>query len=118
MLKQIVIVFVTLLCLAAPIATAAIEQGRRAIIYDGVVTEVAAPPAAVAAPNSTDLWITLADWVATGTVGGFDPALQRSAAAQSRQLELQAPGLGFVRRRARLQNQLSEGSAEARPQTG
>ena len=41
--------------------SAVAEPNRRTIIYDGAVTEVAAPPAALTVSNPADLWITLAD---------------------------------------------------------
>src|SRR5437868_701330 len=59
MSKRMLIVCFILLSLA--VAVAAAEPGRRTIIYDGVVTEVAAPPTALPAGNAADLWITLAD---------------------------------------------------------
>jgi hypothetical protein len=58
MSKRIFIVCATLLCLAASVAA---EPGRRTVIYDGVVTEVAAPPVSSPASNPADLWVTLAD---------------------------------------------------------
>jgi hypothetical protein len=50
-----------MLCLATPVASPAAEPVRRTIIYDGVVTEVATPPAGLPATKSPDLWVTLAD---------------------------------------------------------
>jgi hypothetical protein len=51
----------TLVCLMVSDTLSAAERGRRSIIYDGVVTEVAAPPASLPAPNSADLWVTLSE---------------------------------------------------------
>lgn len=61
MSKRILITCAALLCLAAPVTSSAAEPGRRTIIYDGVVTEVAGQPASVPATKSPDLWITLTD---------------------------------------------------------
>lgn len=52
------IVFLILSGLA--VALVAAEPNHRTIIYDGVVTEVAASPA-LSAANASDLWVTLAD---------------------------------------------------------
>lgn len=49
-----------LLFLFASVAIAA-QRGRLTIIYDDVITEVAASPASMPASKSADLWITLAD---------------------------------------------------------
>lgn len=61
MSKQILMVCATLVCLMVSGTLSAAERGRSTIIYDGVVTEVAAPPASLPAPNSADLWVTLSD---------------------------------------------------------
>lgn len=39
----------------------AANDGSRAVIYDGIVTEVAVPPTTFPATNSADLWVKLAD---------------------------------------------------------
>ena len=54
-------VWATLVCLMVFVTSSAASPGRRTIIYDGVVTEVATPPVSVPAPNSADLWVTLSD---------------------------------------------------------
>jgi len=60
MANRMFIVLIILLSLA--VAVVAVEPGRRTIIYDSVVTEVAAPGA-----NTADLWITTSDLMrATG----------------------------------------------------
>lgn len=61
MSKQILMAGATLVCLMVSGTLSAAERGRRTIIYDGVITEVAAPPASLPAPNSADLWVTLSD---------------------------------------------------------
>ena len=62
MSKQILMVCATLVCLmVSGTSLSATEPGRRIIIYDGLVTGVAAPPASLSAPNSADLWVTLSD---------------------------------------------------------
>lgn len=50
----------TFVCMMTSVTSSAAERGRT-IIYDGVVTEVVAPPAPLPAPNSADLWVTLSD---------------------------------------------------------
>jgi hypothetical protein len=59
MSKRMFIVLLILLGLA--VAVVAAEPSRRIIVYDGAVTEVAAPPAALLASGAADLWITVAD---------------------------------------------------------
>jgi hypothetical protein len=61
MTKRAFIVYAALLFLAAPVAAQAAGPDRRTVIYDGVVTEVAAPPSSFAASGPSDLWVTLAD---------------------------------------------------------
>ena len=61
MSKQILMVCATFVCLMVSVTSSAAEPGRPTIIYDGVVTEVAVPPASLPAPNSADLWVTLSD---------------------------------------------------------
>ena len=60
MSKRMLVVCASLVCLMVPVTSAA-EPGRRTIIYDTVVTEVAAAPASLPAPDSADLWVTLSD---------------------------------------------------------
>ena len=60
MSKKMFMVWATLVGLMVFVTSSAAAPGRT-IIYDGVVTEVAAPPASLPAPNSADLWVTLSD---------------------------------------------------------
>lgn len=52
--------FLILLFLFASVAAAS-EKGKRTIIYDGVITEIAASPSSMPPSKSPDLWVTLAD---------------------------------------------------------
>lgn len=61
MSKQLLIVCVCLLCIAISITASAAEKTQRTIIYEGIITEVAAAPASVSASDSADLWVKLAD---------------------------------------------------------
>jgi hypothetical protein len=62
MKKMLFLISATLLCLASAFSAmaAATATGTRVVIYDNVATEVAPPPATLAAV-SDDLWVTLAD---------------------------------------------------------
>ena len=62
MLKVLICTAIASLLTAA--TTLAAEPGRTTVIYDGVATEVTAPPA-----SSTGLWVTMKDLkLATGFV--------------------------------------------------
>ena len=61
MSKQMIMVCATLGCLMVFVTSSATLRGHHTIIYDGIATEVSAPPVALAAPNSADLWVTLTD---------------------------------------------------------
>jgi len=43
------------------VTSSAFARGGRTIIYDGIATEVSAPPVLLPAINSADLWVTLTD---------------------------------------------------------
>jgi hypothetical protein len=43
------------------VTSSAVARGGRTIIYDGIATEVSAPPVSLPATNSADLWVTLTD---------------------------------------------------------
>jgi hypothetical protein len=61
MSKYIFFVCVSMLFIMAIAASSKAETGRRIIIYDGVITEIGAPPASLPASKSPDLWVKLAD---------------------------------------------------------
>ena len=61
MSKRTLLILAALFCMTAPVTSQAAEAGRRTIIYDNVVTEVAAQPDSVPATKSPDLWVTLQD---------------------------------------------------------
>src|SRR5436190_19031393 len=59
MKKMLVLMSTILLCLAAAVSALSATDNR-VVIYDNIATEVAAPPATLAATGN-DLWVTLAD---------------------------------------------------------
>lgn len=61
MSKRTFIILAALFCMAAPVTSQAAEPGRRTIIYDNVVTEVAVQPDSLPPTKSPDIWVTLAD---------------------------------------------------------
>ena len=60
MSKQMIMVCATLGCLMVLVTSSAAVRGHRTIIYDGIATELSAPPISLL-PNSADLWVTLSD---------------------------------------------------------
>ena len=60
MSKQMIMVCATLGCLTVLVTSSAAVRGHRTIIYDGIATELSAPPISLL-PNSADLWVTLSD---------------------------------------------------------
>lgn len=61
MLNQIFVICVSLMFMMTFAASAAAEPALRTVIYDGVATEVATPPASLPASKSPDLWVKLVD---------------------------------------------------------
>ena len=60
MSKQMLKLCATLGCLMVFVTSSAAIRDRT-IIYDGIATEVSAPPVSFPALNSVDLWVTLTD---------------------------------------------------------
>src|SRR5262245_36088880 len=60
MRKMLSLICAASLCLLMVINILGAETKQRVVIYDGVVSDVGAPAAALAATDANDLWITLA----------------------------------------------------------
>jgi hypothetical protein len=58
--KRMLIVCATLGCLMVFVTSSAAARDHRTIIYDGIISEISAPPVSLP-PNSVDLWVTLTD---------------------------------------------------------
>ena len=61
MSKRILTLCAVLICMMTAVISQAAEPGRRTVIYDGVVTEVAVPPASLRVSDAADLWVKLSD---------------------------------------------------------